>query len=56
MRREGGAEGGIASPEMPKNTFLTKNATNFFILQPRILLGRLAATIQGSGLPPPQEE
>jgi len=40
----------------PKNTFLTKNAPNFFIFLPGTLLRRLTAAIQGSGVPPPQEE
>jgi len=48
-----GQRGAIAFPKMPKNTFLTKQAPNFFMFLPRNLLERLTAVIQGSGVPPP---
>jgi len=51
---QGGAEGGIASPNMPKNTFLTKKLRQIsLIFCPEPCTDwRLTAAIQQSGVPP----
>jgi len=56
---QGRAEEAIASQDSPKKIFLEKNVPNFFIFQPRTLLGRRTEAIQISEVrspPLPQEE
>jgi len=49
----GGIKRGAVAPKIPKNTFVTKIAPNFFIFCPEPCLGGLQRPFRGQELPPP---